>query len=134
MLRRELGRGFTFPLQLDRQGRFAMSEGPAKIEQAVRLVLATRLGERVMRSRFGSEVPALLFESATSGTASRVANAIQKALAQWEPRIDLLAVLVEPDAAAPSHFVASLSYRIRENNSLQNLVYPLYLTEGAEEA
>jgi phage baseplate assembly protein W len=110
-----------------------MSEGPRKIEEAIRLVIATHLGERVMRSRFGSEVPALLFESATSATASRVADAIQRALAQWEPRIDVLQVLVEPDPAAPSHFIASMSYRIRENNSVLNLVYPLYLTEGAAE-
>lgn len=132
MLRRELGRGWTFPLQIDRRGRWSMSEGPQKIEQAIRLVISTRLGERVMRSRFGSEVPGLLFEPATEATTSRVADAIQAALAQWEPRIDVLQVLVEADPSAPSRFVASLSYRIRENNSVLNLVYPFYLTEGPE--
>ena len=132
MLRKELGRGWTFPIQLDRRGRFSTTEGPAKIEEAIRLVIATRVGERVMRSRFGSEVPGLLFESATSATASSVATAIQRALGQWEPRIDVLQVLVEPGPDTPSHLIASLSYRIRENNSVLNLVYPLYLTEGAE--
>ena len=111
-----------------------MSEGPRKIEEAIRLVIATRVGERVMRSRFGSDVRGLLFEPATSATASAVATAIQRALGQWEPRIDVLQVLVEPGLGEPSHFIASLSYRIRENNSVLNLVYPLYLTEGEEGA
>lgn len=134
MLRRELGRGFTFPLQIDRRGRFAMSEGPKKIEESIRIVLSTRLGERVMRSRFGSEVPTLLFEPATTGTAARLGDAIHRALAQWEPRIDVIQVTVDPDPDQPTHFVASLAYRVRENNSVMNLVYPLYLTEGTEEA
>jgi uncharacterized protein len=134
MLRRELGRGFTFPMQIDRRGRLSMSQGPTKIEEAIRLVLGTRVGERVMRSQFGSQVPAMVFEPATAATAARLADAIRSALAQWEPRIDVLEVLVEPDPDAPTHFVASLSYRIRDNNSVLNLVYPLYLSEGTEDA
>jgi phage baseplate assembly protein W len=111
-----------------------MSEGPKKIEESIRLVLGTRVGERVMRSRFGSEVRSMLFEPATSDSAARLADTIRTALAEWEPRIDVLQVLVEPDLAAPTRFVASLAYRIRDNNSVLNMVYPLYLSEGTEDA
>jgi phage baseplate assembly protein W len=134
MARAELGRGWAFPIRIDRSGGIAMSEGQQDVEEAIRVVLGTRLGERVMRSQFGSEVPGVLFEPATSGTAARLTAAIQTGLARWEPRIDVLQVLVEPDPAAPTHFVASLSYRLRENNSILNLVYPFYLSEGTEEA
>jgi phage baseplate assembly protein W len=132
MLRKELGKGWSFPIRVDRSGGIAMSQDQQDVEEAIRIILGTRVGERVMRSQFGSDVPNILFEPATSGTAGRLTAAVQSALARWEPRIDVLSVLVEPDASSPTHFVASLSYRLRENNSVLNLVYPFYLTEGTE--
>jgi phage baseplate assembly protein W len=133
MLRRELGRGFSFPIRIDRRGRIAFSEGQQKVAEAIRIVLETRIGERVMRSRFGSEVPAILFEPATSSTADRLESAIRDALVRWEPRIDVIAVEVTVDPAQASRFIASLTYRLRENNALLNQVYPFYLTEGSED-
>jgi len=133
MLRKELGRGWTFPIQIDRQGRFAFSQGQQKVAESIRVILETRLGERVMRSRFGSEVPAILFEPATSSTVDRLAAAIRSALVRWEARIDVLDVDVAVDSATPSRIVASLTYRLRENNALLNQVYPFYLREGSED-
>src|SRR5687767_6983599 len=133
MLRRELGRGFTFPIQIDARGRFSFSEGQQKVAEAIRVILETRVGERVMRSRFGSEVPAILFEPATSSTADRLAAAIRSALVRWEARIDVLDVEVTSDHGEMSRFIASLTYRLRENNALLNQVYPFYLREGSED-
>ena len=133
MSRKELGRGWTFPIQIDRRGRFSLSEGQQKVSESVRIILETRLGERVMRSKFGSEVPAILFEPASSSTADRLAAAVRTALVRWEARIDVIDVDVETDPAEPSRFVASLTYRLRENNALLNQVYPFYLREGSEE-
>jgi uncharacterized protein len=133
MLRRELGRGWAFPIRIDRGGGIALSEGQWDVEEAIRIILGTRIGERLMRGRFGSDVPAILFETATSATAARLAEAIRTALSLWEPRIDVLQVLVETDPQLSTRFVASLSYRLRENNSVLNLVYPFYLTEGSAE-
>jgi hypothetical protein len=133
MARRELGRGWAFPIRIDeRTGGIAMVEGATDVEEAIRIILGTRLGERVMRSRVGSGVQAILFESATPATGARLADAIRAALGEWEARIDVLEVLVEPDPAAPSRLVAALSYRLRENNSVLNQVYPFYLREGEE--
>jgi len=133
MLRRELGQGWGFPIRIGRHGGFVTVDGQADIDEAIQIVIGTRLGERVMRSRFGSEVPSLLFEPATSATAARIADAIRTALGRWEPRIDVLAVTVEPDPEVSTRLVASLTYRIRENNSVLNQVYPFYLNEGSEE-
>src|SRR5262245_546872 len=99
MLRRELGRGWAFPIRLDRRGRFGLGEGRRDVEEAIRIVLGTCIGERVMNSRFGSEVPTLLFEPATAATAARLADAIRSALIRWEHRIDLIDVVVEADPA-----------------------------------
>jgi phage baseplate assembly protein W len=133
MLRRELGRGWAFPIRIDRQGRLALSEGQQKVAESIRIILQTRIGERVMRSRFGSEVPGILFEPATSATADRLISAIRKALVRWEARIDVVSVDVAADPAEPTRFIASLTYRLRENNALLNQVYPFYLREGSED-
>lgn len=133
MLRRELGKGLAFPIRFDRRGGFATSEGQQKVAESIRLILTTGLGERVMRSGFGSEVRAILFEPATPATADRLRGAIEKALARWEARIDLLRVDVAIDPQEPTRFVASLTYRLRENNALLNQVFPFYLDEGSEE-
>jgi uncharacterized protein len=133
MLRKELGRGLAFPMRIDRWGGFAVSEDQQKVAESIRIILQTRVGERVMRSRFGSEVPAILFEPATSSTADRLRAAIEKALARWEPRVDVLGVEVAVDPKERTHFIASLRYRLRENNAILNLVYPFYLREGSEE-
>ena len=109
-----------------------MVEAADDVEEAIRVVLGTRLGERVMRSRFGSEVPGILFEAATPSTAGRLSDAIRTALASWEPRIDVLDVLVQADPDIATRFVASLTYRLRENNAVLNQVYPFYVSEGEE--
>jgi phage baseplate assembly protein W len=132
--RRHLGKGWSFPIRLDGRGRFALSEGQRDVQEAIKIVLGTRVGERIMRPTFGSEVSGLLFEPATPGTAARLADAIKDSLSQWEPRIDVLQVTVDRDAEVETRFVASLTYRIRENNSVLNEVFPFYLTEGTEEA
>lgn len=133
MLRSEIGRGFAFPLRLDRRGRFVLVEGRQDVEEAIRIILGTRPGERLMRGGFGSLVPSLLFEPRTAATAARVAAAIREALARWEPRIDVLHVDVQPDPGCETRMVASLSYRIRASNSVFNLVYPFYLQGRTEE-
>ena len=128
-----LGRGWAFPVRLDRRGRFAMSIGQERIEESIRIILGTRSGERVMRSGFGSEVHTLLFEPANAATAARLASAIRAALVRWEPRIDVIDVDVKRDPRVSTRMIASLSYRIRESNAELNQVYPFYLQEGVEE-
>jgi len=131
--RKQLGRGLAFPLRVDGGGRLVVTDGQAKVEESIRVILGTGLGERVMRSGFGSEVPSLLFELCTPATEARLAAAIRAALARWEARIDVLDVKVTRDAAVETRLVASLSYRLRATNAVLNQVYPFYQDEGVEE-
>ncbi|MEQ8981215.1 MAG: GPW/gp25 family protein [Deltaproteobacteria bacterium] len=130
--RRELGVGWAFPVRIDANGRFAMVEAERDVQEAIRIILGTGVNERVMRPEFGSEVPQLLFEAKTSATADHLERAIRDALAAHEPRIDVLEVSVAEDEEIETRLVASLSYRLRENNAIFNQVFPLYLREGSE--
>lgn len=131
-----LGRGPQFPFRPPGAPEtvrfFGMSDGEEKIRQSVQLILATAPGERVMRPDFGCGVHELLFEPLTSGLAALVTDRVNTCLARWEPRIDVLKVEVRPDNdELRPRLLVHITYRIRANNAVNNMVYPFYLQEGA---
>jgi phage baseplate assembly protein W len=56
------------------------------VAQSIEIILTTRIGERVMRRIFGSQVPGLLGEPLTSPTIVRFFAAVIAAIELWEPR------------------------------------------------
>jgi hypothetical protein len=66
----------------------------------------------------------------TPGTIGFVAQQVRRALVTWEPRIDVLDIVVESPDSEPNLLLIKIGYRIRANNALANLVYPFYLREG----
>ena len=87
-----LGRGWAFPLATGADGEIAQAEYEEDVHEAVRLVLGTDPGERVMRPDFGSGLHALVFEPLTATTQALVKHRVEEALVRWEPRIDVLNV------------------------------------------
>lgn len=122
-----LGRGWKFPIQVDAQGRIALSEYEDNIREAIRIILLTSPGERVMRPEFGAALHDYVFDSMSSTTMGLVQAAIQNALIKWEPRIQVLAVDVEPDPGEIGRLLVNLDYRVRATNTRFNLVFPFYL-------
>ena len=47
-----LGSGWSFPVELDAQGRIAMARREHDVEQAIKIILLTPKGQRLMRPRF----------------------------------------------------------------------------------
>ena len=88
-----VGVGFAFPMRLDPAGAIALVAREHKIEQSIRLILATAQGERPMRPDFGSGVHNYVFSSDDAVTAGRLAYEVRAALERWEPRIDLVDVV-----------------------------------------
>ncbi|WP_028066669.1 GPW/gp25 family protein [Solirubrobacter soli] len=129
--RREyLGTGWRFPIRPDATGSLAWSAGEQKVAESIWLVLSTALGERVMRPLVGCGVHELLFRGDSNATRAAAAHAAHEALTDWEPRIDVLDVRVEDGGGSGTLLAISVDYRIVENNTVHNLVYPLYATEG----
>jgi Bacteriophage baseplate protein W len=129
--RREfLGTGWRFPIRPTAAGGLAWSAGEQKVGESIWLILSTALGERVMRPRVGCGVHARLFSGDSATMRAAVAQDVRNALVTWEPRIDVLDVRVEIGDEMGAMLVVFVDYRIRANNAVQNLVYPLYATEG----
>ena len=129
-----LGRGWRFPVEPDAAGSLHYDADEDKIQQAVMVILGTARGERVMRPDFGARLRELVFAPVTSTTKALVVGAVTDALVKWEPRIDVLSVVVDEQAGDPGTLNVNVEYRVRATNSVFNLVYPFYLREGANAA
>ena len=106
------GRGISFPPRVGPEGRVVWSAGEDNVREAIRIILLTEPRERLMLPEFGGGLGQLLFEPNTVTTRHALQDRITRALAQWEPRIRVETVSVEPDAADPQAAVATITYRL----------------------
>jgi len=125
-----LGRGFAFPVRTDDRHRFATASGEEDVRQAIRLVLDTVRGERVMRPRFGCGIHDYAFETVNTSTLTLIKESVREALVEWEPRIRVRNVDVSTAELSQGRLLVTVEYRVRESNAEGNLVYPFYLEEG----
>ena len=125
------GKGLAFPLAVTPQGKIAIAQNETKIEQAMWLILSTAPGERLMRPSYGCGVHDLVFEPNTPQAAARIVDQVRSGLSLQEPRISVLDVTSETSADDPSLLLIRIDYRINSNNSIANMVYPFFITEGA---
>jgi phage baseplate assembly protein W len=128
-----IGQGWSFPIRVNAKGGMDWSSGPDRIQAAIWTILSTSPGERLMLPTFGAGIKDEVFESNSELVCAQLQSAIQKALTQWEPRIQVVSVRATPssDPAQPDSLVlVSIDYQIRDTNELFNMVYPFFLTEG----
>jgi uncharacterized protein len=130
MAKEFLGIGWKFPTSLDSDGKIAMSEYETDIKEAIKIILGTAKGERVMRPDFGCGIHDFVFSPVNKATLSLVENTVREGLTFWEPRIELIKVEAIPEVSAEEKLLVSIDYRVRVTNNRFNLVYPFYLKEG----
>src|SRR5262245_18075990 len=123
--------GWKIPLQVTPAGGLARARTEYRVEESIYLILSTAKGERVMLPEFGCGIHELVFAPNTPGTIGLVAQQVRRALVTWEPRIDVLDIVVDSPPDEPNLLLIKVGYRIRANNALGNLVYPFYLREGS---
>jgi len=106
------GRGISFPPRVGPDGRVAWSVGEQNIREAIRVILLTELRERLRQPEFGGSLSQFLFEPNTVTTRHLIQERITQALTQWEPRIRVETVQVEPDPSDPQAAIATITYRL----------------------
>jgi phage baseplate assembly protein W len=126
-----LGIGWKFPLQVTPRGAIATSSEEQKIEESILLILSTAPGERLMLPDFGCGIHDLVFAPNDHGTITRVVDLVRRSLTTYEQRIDVLDVNADTSSEQPNLLLIRVDYRIRDNNSMKNLVYPFFITEAA---
>jgi phage baseplate assembly protein W len=127
-----LGSGWKFPPRLDSRGRIELVEQDRDVEEAIRIILMTRKGERPMRPEFGSELHTLVFAPNDASTGGLARRYVMEALAMWEPRIVVTTVNARPDPRYPNRLLVDIDYRHIFTNSDRNLVFPFYVIPGED--
>ncbi len=125
-----LGIGWKFPVSTDIEGKISTSEYETDIKEAIRIILGTAKGERVMHPDFGCGIHDFVFSPINKTTISLVENSVREGLTLWEPRIELIKVEATYEESAEGVLLVSIDYRVRVTNNRFNLVYPFYLKEG----
>src|SRR5689334_23537377 len=119
-----VGRGFSWPLEVDHTGSIRLTDGIDDLERSIRVVLLTAPGERLMRPQFGCRIWDLMFEPVNANLLGLISQAVRDALAQWEPRIEVEDVTPVQDAESSGTVQITIAYRVRATNDRRNLVYP----------
>lgn len=124
-----IGTGWAFPPHIDHRGGIAQASGLNDIDQAILIILGTAPGQRVMRPNFGCRIHELAFAPINTQTIGLARRYVEEALGWWEPRIDVLDVVVETDPAANAvgKLLITITYRVRTTHDERALVYPFYL-------
>ena len=122
-----IGSGLAWPLAVDQSGSLATTGGADGISSALRMVLSTAPGERLMRPEFGCRIWNLLFEPINANTLGLMSEAVRDAVGRWEPRIELDDVRVEPDQGDIGSVRIHIDYRVKATNDRRNLVFPFYV-------
>lgn len=99
-------------------------------DQAIEAVLATAIGERVVRRDFGSRLPLLVFGSLEEAQALAEVY-VREAVERWLPYVQVLTVDVQP---APGGVQITLDYIERPTASRRQTSVTLAMPEGVGHA
>jgi phage baseplate assembly protein W len=127
-----LGTGWGFPPAFNiHKKSVEMISGEEDIMSSLEILFTTKIGERIMRSRYGSQVPAMIFEPMDSNQRVVLRENISDAIRLYEPRIKPLDVRVEMDYLE-GKVTISVDFSVITTNNRRNFVYPFYIIEGTE--
>ena len=115
------GRGIAFPPRIGPNGQVAWSEGQTNVRESIRIILMTELKERVRLPDFGGSLSLFLFEPNTVTTRHQISDRVQKALEQWEPRILVQSVNVDPDPSDAQAAIATITYKLVATQSSERV-------------
>jgi uncharacterized protein len=127
-----LGKGWRFPVDVDRQGGVSLSAYEESIRDSVFIILGTAPGERIMRPLFGCDIHELVFAPNNPNTCALSAHYCEDALLKFEPRIEKVQARARPAPDEPNKILIDIEYTVIANSTMRNLVYPFYLKSETE--
>ena len=124
-----IGTGWSFPPAFEQaSGTVELRTGIADIEESLRIIFTTQLGERLMQPSFGAALDQHVFDPMNASRLSYLEEQIRRAILYHEPRIDADDISVTSDQEEGRLLIA-IAYRVRGANSRFNFVYPYYREE-----
>lgn len=81
--------GWAFPVTTDIYGGIKLSSDEQNIQESIRIIIETSLGEMITNQKFGCRLSSLMFSPCTPSTIRLAEDYVSSALRRWEPRISL---------------------------------------------
>jgi hypothetical protein len=91
------------------------------VRDSIRIILMTRPGEQLMRPRYGAGLQNFLDEGNTVALRAQIQTTILQSLQNYENRITVDAVDVDPIAGAPAQVQVQIHYRLLRTNVSQQI-------------
>ncbi|HET9278105.1 MAG TPA: GPW/gp25 family protein [Flavitalea sp.] len=134
-----LGRGWSFPPSFIKKGAMQshvkMSIAVDDINESLRILLSTSLGERVMQPIYGCNLEDYQFEPMNSTLLGFIRDTVENALLYFEARIRVEEVKISESYSTDAingYVRIEVQYQVRSSNSRFNFVYKFYLQERAK--
>ena len=87
------------------------------LKQSVLNILRTNHGERPFNYNFGANLRAYLFENMSQITAANMSTSVNTALANWEPRIEVLNTNIQANAGE-NEVRVTVTGRVKSTNEI----------------
>ncbi|MCR9173196.1 MAG: GPW/gp25 family protein [bacterium] len=128
-----LGTGWSFPPEFRRgTDDTSMSSGEKDIEESLKILLSTQLGERIMIPEYGCDLTELIFSPLDLTLKTFVSDLIRTAILYYEPRINVEKINIDTVNEIEGELILEVDYIIRATNSRRNIVFPFYRNEGTD--
>lgn len=113
-----LGKDTTFPIV----DKFVPTDGINEVNQCIQLLIATVIGERVMRPEYGCRLYTRMWDNIDQ-VASEGLSDIKEAINNFEPRVNLVSVSSRI-FRDEGRVLFAIEYRLKDSNVVENLVFP----------
>ncbi|RDC62682.1 GPW/gp25 family protein [Adhaeribacter pallidiroseus] len=124
------GTGWKFPVEFQKDLKtVVLLNGEEDIRNSLEVLFATRVGERIMHSRYGSSLSSFLFMPMNKSTLTYMEAIVRDEILFNEPRIVVTDVEIRPSEESARLDIA-IEYKITATNNRYNYVYPFYLKEA----
>jgi phage baseplate assembly protein W len=124
------GLGFAFPPRVDAAtGSLALVGDTSVVAQALRVLLRTQPGDRLMRPDYGCDLKQFLFAPNTIATRRLISQEITRAITRHEDRVRLGHVDVSADDREPAQVNVTISYTLTRTGLAGSLGFPLRLDQ-----
>jgi len=124
-----LGTGLQFPFKINKEGSVDIVSYEDDISEAIKIILQTAPGERVMRPEFGCGINEYVFSVINKSNLLQIQNEVERALILYEPRIIIENISAQLEENHGSSLLINIDYIVKKTNARHNMVYPFYLRE-----
>ena len=125
-----LGTGWSFPPTfLAPAGGVRLVSDIEDIQQSLRILLTTTLGERLLHPTYGCDLRPYLFEPLNASITAFLQDLVRTAILYHEPRILPEAVTLSA-VAEDGVVLIRVDYVVRATNTRYNYVFPFYEQEA----